>query len=38
MVISYGSLKDLSTQDKSIDFKVIDPGKDLASAGFGLGK
>jgi len=34
----YTQRKDLSTQDKSKDFKVIDPGKDLASAGFGLGK
>ena len=30
--------KDLNTQDKSKDFKIIDPGKDLASAGFGLGR
>ena len=30
--------KDLSSQDKNADFKVIDPGKDLASAGFGLGR
>ena len=30
--------KDLNTEERSEDFKVIDPGKDLASAGFGLGK
>lgn len=34
----YTQRKDLSSQDKKTDFKVIDPGKDLASAGFGLGK
>lgn len=34
----YTQRKDLSSQDKSTDFKVIDPGKDLASAGFGLGR
>ena len=34
----YMQRKDLSTQGKSKDFKIIDPGKDLASAGFGLGR
>ena len=34
----YTQRKDLSSQDKNTDFKVIDPGKDLASAGFGLGR
>ena len=34
----YTQRKDLSYQDKNTDFKVIDPGKDLASAGFGLGR
>lgn len=34
----YTQRKDLSSQDKKTDFKVIDPGKDLASAGFGLGR
>jgi len=34
----YTQRKDLSSQDKKADFKVIDPGKDLASAGFGLGR
>lgn len=34
----YMQMKDVSTQEKSEDFKVIDPGKELASAGFGLGK
>lgn len=34
----YTQRKDLSYQDKTTDFKVIDPGKDLASAGFGLGR
>ena len=35
----YTHRKDLNTADvKSKDFKTIDPGKDLASAGFGLGK
>lgn len=30
--------KDLNTEEQNEDFKVINPGKDLASAGFGLGK
>ena len=34
----YTQRNDLNTQDKSKDFKVIDPSKDLASAGFGLGR
>lgn len=34
----YTQRKELSSQDKKTDFKVIDPGKDLASAGFGLGR
>lgn len=34
----YTQRKELSGQDKTTDFKVIDPGKDLASAGFGLGR
>ena len=34
----YSQRKDLNTEEQSEDFKVIDPGKDLASAGFGLGK
>ena len=34
----YTHRRDLNSQDKNSDFKVIDPGKDLASAGFGLGR
>lgn len=34
----YTQRKELKTDEQNKDFKVIDPGKDLASAGFGLGK
>ncbi|XP_022778951.1 NAD-dependent protein deacetylase hst2-like isoform X2 [Stylophora pistillata] len=34
----YTQRKESSEQNKNTDFKIIDPGKDLASAGFGLGR
>ena len=34
----YTQRKESSGQDKKTDFKVIEPGKDLASAGFRLGR